>query len=239
MFGIGEFLQRFKVETKDLSEQEKFLILRKKTKKLNPKVVQYLVEILDDLYIEVMGIYEGTLFELMVEGKLMSWCWQTTETAIVFFNNNDYIERGNLYIDKKTPQYYHSWICFTYDNEEYILDPCLTILCKKKEYEKMFNPNVKAKILAKDVKEELIKQITNAPEETDKSNDPKSMDSLFKMMMGEAAYYAMKERKKVEVEVDSSEDINAPLYRNGSGYKAEIKNNKIKKLKVHFYDTEG
>ena len=49
MFGIGEFLQRFKVETNDLSEQEKLLILRKKTKKLNPKVVQYLVEILDEL----------------------------------------------------------------------------------------------------------------------------------------------------------------------------------------------
>ena len=57
--------------------------------------------------------------------------------------------------------------------------------------------------------------------------------------MGEEAYNAMKEKKKGEVEVDSSEDINSPLFRNNSGYKAEIENNKIKKLKVHFYDTEG
>lgn len=239
MFGIGEFLQRFKAETKDLTEQEKFLILRKKSKKVNLKVVEYLVEILDDLYIEVMGTYEGTLFELMVKGNLMGWCWQTTESAIVFFNDEDYIERGNLYLDNKTPKYYHSWICFKYNNEEYILDPCLTLLCKKKEYEKMFNPEVIVKIKAKNVKEELINQITNAPEDIDKSDDSKSMDSFFKMLMGEEAYNAMKEKKKGEVEVDSSEDINSPLFRNNSGYKAEIENNKIKKLKVHFYDTEG
>ena len=103
----------------------------------------------------------------------------------------------------------------------------------------MFNPEVIVKIKAKNVKEELINQITNAPEDIDKSDDSKSMDSFFKMLMGEEAYNAMKEKKKGEVEVDSSEDINSPLFRNNSGYKAEIENNKIKKLKVHFYDTEG
>jgi hypothetical protein len=185
-----------------------------------------------------MGDFEGTLFELMVKGNLMGWCWETTESAIVFFNDDDYIERGNLNLDNKTPEYYHSWICFKYGNEEYVLDPCLTILCKKKDYERMFTPNIKATIPAKDVKEELIRQITNYSYD-DRFNKPNSMYSFFKMVMSDEEYNAMIERKKGEVEVDGSENINSPLYRNGSCYKAEIENNGFKKLKVHYYDTEG
>ena len=31
------------------------------------------------------------------------------------------------------------------------------------------------------------------------------------------------------------EDVNTALYRNGAGYTTEIEDNKIKKLKVHYY----
>ena len=55
-----------------------------------------------------------------------------------FFQDNDYIERGSLSSDKDEPRYNHSWICFKYKGCEYVLDPCLNFICKKKDYNKIF-----------------------------------------------------------------------------------------------------
>ena len=121
MFGINEILDKV-ISKKELTEEEKFKILR--SKRIDTKVVEYLMNKLSNLHIEVLGEYEGSLFELMPVGKLEGWCWQTTESAIVFLNDDDYIERGNLRFDEKTPEYYHSWICFKFNDTEYVLDPC-------------------------------------------------------------------------------------------------------------------
>ena len=115
---------------------------------------------LNHLHIEVLGEYEGSLFELMSVGELEGWCWQTTESAIVFLNDDDYIERGNLRFDERTPEYYHSWICFKFEGTEYVLDPCLSLLCKKSDYLEIFEIDVKGKVSAKAVREELIRQVT-------------------------------------------------------------------------------
>ena len=115
MFGINEILDKV-ISKKELTEEEKFKILR--SKRIDTKVVEYLMNKLSNLHIEVLGEYEGSLFELMPVGKLEGWCWQTTESAIVFLNDDDYIERGNLRFDEKTPEYYHSWICFKFNDTE-------------------------------------------------------------------------------------------------------------------------
>ena len=166
MFGINEILGKV-LSKKPLTEEEKFRILH--SKRINPKVIKYLMQKLNNLHIEVLGDYEGSLFQLMSVGKLMGRCWQTTESVIVFLNDDDYIERGNLYFDERTPEYYHSWICFKYNGIEYVLDPCLSFLCKKDDYSKIFEVDVKGKVSAKAVKEELIRQIT-APKEEDSSD---------------------------------------------------------------------
>ena len=127
MFGINEIINKVFLN-KPLSKEEKFKTLRSKI--VDSKVVEYLIEKLSNLHIEVLGDYEGNLFELMPIGKLEGWCWQTTESAIVFLNDDDYIERGYLKFDERTPNYYHSWICFKYNGVEYVLDPCLNFLCK-------------------------------------------------------------------------------------------------------------
>ena len=199
MFGINEILGKV-LSQKPLTEEEKFKILH--SKRIDPKVLKYLVNKLNNLYIEVLGDYEGSLFELMPVGKLMGWCWQTTESAIVFLNDDDYIERGNLYFDERTPKYYHSWICFHYNKEEYVLDPCLSFLCRKEDYSKIFKPDVKGKV---------------------------SAGYSYKKVQG---------GKKKEITVNGPEDVNAPLYRNGAGYKTKLKNGKIKKLTVHYYYTD-
>ena len=200
---------------------------------VDKEVVEYLVKKLRDLHIEVLGDYEGGLFELMPAGKLDGWCWQTTESAIVFLNDDDYIERGYLKFDERTPNYYHSWICFKYNNIEYVLDPCLNFLCKKEFYSRIFEINVQGKVSAKAVKEELIRQVIT-PKEEDNSEAYKAFQNFVKSFMGDS-YNDYKEKKKNEVTVYAPEDVNTPLYRNGAGYKTVIEDNKIKKLTVHYY----
>ena len=167
MFGINEILEKafFK---KPLTKEERIKILR--SKRIDPKVIEYLIEKLDKLYIEVLGDCEGSLFQLMPIRKLEGWCWETTESAIVFLNDDDYVERGNIY-----------------------------------------------------------------PYES--SKEGKIFERVMREIIGEA-YDKIKEEKKDEVIVHAPEDVNTPLYRNGAGYKAEIENGKIKKLKVHFYYTD-
>lgn len=233
MFGINEILDKV-ISKKELTEEEKFKILR--SKRIDAKVVEYLMNKLNNLHIEVLGEYEGSLFELMPVGKLEGWCWQTTESAIVFLNDDDYIERGNLKFDERTPEYYHSWICFKFNDTEYVFDPCLSFLCKKSDYSKIFEIDVKGKVSAKAVREELIKQVT-APKEEDNSEAHKAFQSFMKSFMGES-YDSYMESKKEEVTVHGPEDVNTPLYRNGAGYKTEIENGKVKKLTVHYYYTD-
>ena len=233
MFGINEIINKVFLN-KPLSKEEKFKILRSKI--VDSKVVEYLIEKLSNLHIEVLGDYEGNLFELMPIGKLEGWCWQTTESAIVFLNDYDYIERGYLKFDERTPNYYHSWICFKYNGVEYVLDPCLNFLCKKNDFSKIFEINVQGKVSAKEVREELIKQVTE-PKEEDNSESHKSFENFMKIFMGDS-YNDYKEKKKNEVTVHGPEDVNTPLYRNGAGYKTEISNGKIKKMVVHYYWTD-
>lgn len=230
MIGVNDILKKV-IFREPLTEEERFKILR--SKRIDPKVVEYLMEKLNNLYIEVLGDYEGSLFELMKNEKLEGWCWQTTESAIVFLNDDDYIERGNLKFDERTKKYYHSWICFNFDNEEYVLDPCLNLLCKKSDYSKIFEVNVKGRVSAKDVKEELIRQITT-PKKEDNSRAHKSFERFLKRQLGDS-YEKYNEKKQNEVIVHGPENVNTPLYRNGAGYKTEIENEKIKKLTVHYY----
>lgn len=232
MFEINEILDKA-VNKETLTQKEKFEILN--FKKIDINVIEYLMERLSNLYIEVAGDYVGTLFDLMKDGQLEGWCWQTTESVIVFLNDNDYIERGNLKLDEKNPEYYHSWVCFNYNGIEYVLDPCLNYLCKKGDYYKIFDVDIKGKVSAKAVREELIKQVT-APKKEDNSHACRAFDSFMKSHMGDS-YEKYKESKKEEVTVHSIEDVNSPLYRNGVGYKTKIENGIVKKMRVHYYYT--
>ena len=82
MFGINEILGKVFFK-KSLTEEEKFIISH--FKRINPKVVEYLIQKLNNLYIEVLGDYEGSLFQLMIAKKLEGECWQVTESVIVLY----------------------------------------------------------------------------------------------------------------------------------------------------------
>ena len=231
MLKISEVLEVL-LYTKNLTEQEKLEMLRSK---IDFKVVEYLSEKTHNLYFETLDRCEGDLFDLMFRDKLAGWCWQTTETVIVFLNDDDYIERGFINVDYESlSELYHSWICFKFKEKEYVLDPCLCIVCDKKDYYKIYEASVRGTVTAKEVKKELIRQILNPKEKTSKfSRD------ILKNILGDY-YGTYKEKHKNEIIITSGpENPNTSLYRNESGYRAELENGKIKKLTVHFYNQNG
>ena len=95
----------------------------------------------------------------MQGGLLEGYCWQTTESAIVFLEEEDWIERGNLKIDS-CQKYWHAWICFKFQNKIFVFDPCLQILVEKKI--KYFQPNI-INIIRKNKKNIIGGEDVNSP----------------------------------------------------------------------------
>ena len=209
-----------------LTEIERFAKVR--MHKAPEEVFEYLKSLFDNLYIEIVGRYEGNLIDLMNRGVLEGWCWQTTETASLFMDDSSYIERGNLKFDLYN-LYYHSWINFKYKGIEYVFDPCLQILCRKSYYDKIFEVQVKGKVTAKQVKEYFINYISNPP----KKETNEEVSKIMKMIFGESS-----ERTKGEIVINDEENPNAPMYRNGVGYKTTLEDGKIKRLVAHYYYTD-
>lgn len=219
----------------DMCESERFeeIYLQKASK----EVFEYLSNHFQNLKIEILGDYEGNIMELMEKGVLIGWCWETTETAILFLDDDSYIERGNLKFEKNK-YYYHSWIVFNFNEVDYVFDPCLQILYKKDIYDKIFETEVKGRVTAKQVREYFINYITNPPKKEltkEKEERAQQIHQWLVSLIGENAF----ERSKGEIVVYDKEDVNAPMYRNGVGYKTTLENEneniKIKKLVAHYY----
>lgn len=210
-----------------MTEDERFKIL--KDNRASIEVYKYLKERLENLTIKVVK-NEGSVLELMKKHVLIGWCWQTTESTIVFLNDNDYIERGNLLFEDDElliKLYYHSWINFQYRDMEYTFDPCLNILCAKKLYQEVFETEVRGMVNAKEVRDELINAILNPkPKKKYNSSSVKfanKADNFMKKLFGEDL-----ENKKSEITIIGNDDVYSPMYRNSTGYKAEIEDGKIK-----------
>jgi len=229
MFGINEIIDIF-INRNNLSQEQRFKILKSAT--VSPEVIAYLIHKFEKLKIEILDKYEGNVMELMEKDLLEGWCWQTTETSVIFLNDDDYVERGNLYFENDK-SYYHSWINFKYKNTDYIFDPCLNILCKRTLYIKIFKPDIKAIVTAKTIRTYLINNIQN-PRLKEPTENSKRAEEFMKKFFG-SAYEKQKEYKTVE----TSNNVNAPMYRHNTGYKLIIENNKIITLTAHYYRNDG
>lgn len=209
----------------ELNEEQRFELIS--TFQAAEKVFDYIKSKLQNLTIEILGDYVGNIMELMNEGLLEGWCWQTTESAIVFLEDDDYIERGNLKFEKNE-NYWHSWICFNFESKKYIFDPCLKILVESSIYYRIFEVTVAGKVTARQVREDFIYRIKNNPE---KKNYSKEIETLMKDIFGE---YLTK--RKNEIWVSGNDDVNSPMYRNNTGYYNYIvENGQIKNLIAHYY----
>ena len=87
------------------------------------------------------------------------------------------------------------------------------------------------RVNAKEVRDELINAILNPkPRKKDNSSSSKFIDKFMEKYFGDVI-----EQKKHEIHITGNDDISSPMYRNSTGYKAEIEDSKIKKLVAHFY----
>lgn len=192
------------------------------------EVVNYLKDRFKHLYINICGETQGDVFDLKDCGKLLGWCWESTQSCSLFLKNDDYIERGDLFIEddassKNTKRpYYHSWICFKFNGFEYVFDPCLDFLCKKDFYYKHFTPNVQGKTTAGEVKKYVLEKIKNKPERK-------------KSFLDDLISEDLKEKLNNQTTIYGTEDVNAPIYRGIVGYTAKINEDEIEKINAYYY----
>lgn len=168
---------------------------------------------------------EGNIMELMEDDRLAGWCLHTTESAIVFFEDDDYIERGYLTFST-TRKYWHSWICFKYGDKTFVFDPGLNVIVEKKIYYYLFMIlEIAGKVTAKEVKEDLISKIkTNEHKDFRRKNE-----SVAKFVPRKYA------EKGYETLILGNGDVNSPMYGNSTGYIATIEDNKINELIAFYY----
>ena len=207
------------------SDRERFRWIRNYT--VDKSVLLYLKDLLHNLSIEIGHKEDKNIFDLMEDWTLEGWCWQTTASAIVFFNDNDCIERGNLKFGYNK-YYWHSWIIFKFENEFYVFDPCLCIIIEKDIYYHIFEIGAPiARIPAKAVKEEMICRIEHHTKEAPDI----TRDFLSRMVSKFSS-----EKAKNETAIYGVDDsAKSTMYRNSTGYTATIENGKITKLRASFY----
>ena len=220
-------MKRLLVMSKDvrnLNEHERFKLISQLD--IDNSAFKYVKTRLKNLSIEIGGDCKGNVIELMNKGLLEGWCWQTTESSIVFFNDDDCIERGNLVFDTYN-KYWHSWISFNFNDIDWIFDQCLQILVEKNIYYHIFEINeVAGVVYAKSVREDLIYRINH--HEKEKLNESESYISKFLTQY-------ISERQENETHIIGNDDVKSSMYRNNTGYTATIDNGTINTLIAHYY----
>lgn len=214
-----------------MGEKERVSILE--DEKIDKNIYFYLESLFKQLNIEICGRCAGNLFDLMMNGKLEGWCWQTTESAALFMPNDSIVYRGNLYFNDHKP-YYHSFIQFDYEGKKYVFDPCLCMINTSDLYFEILKVDVKGQVTAKKIKDFFINYINNSPKKKSFLSSCKvsSIERFMKKFFGDD--YSLKNAN--EVVIHDNEDPSAPMYRNGSGYRCvDIDKDKIKSLTVHYY----
>jgi len=195
-----------KKDSSPIHEDERIAYLQEK--EIDNYVISYISQLLNGLKIDIMSLYNGRILDLMSQNKLIGWCWQTAETASIFFDDNDYVERGYLFLDPHRQEYFHSWIAFTFNNNQYIFDPCLNIICERYDFFRIFQVKTVSRIKTKVIKNSLKSRIDY--------NSEKNTD--------------------YEILIPGTEDINGPFFRGTRKYDININKKKILNLHALFYD---
>lgn len=208
--------------------QRKFITAKESN--VDIEVFPYLIEKLQNLNINVEGRYEGNPIDLMKNYYLKNWCYESSNTAIVFFDDEDLIERGSivLYPNERVP---HSWILFSFKNQKYVLDLALNVLCEKELYDSLFETHLEGYSSSLKTRDYLIQKLLNPP----KHEYSKACMGFMKKLeqWGGESF----QRQKKEVQISGSNCIYDPMYHGNMGYIGSIENGKIKKLSAYFYKS--
>ena len=206
-----------------------------KSHKIDKEVYEFLHNILANLNIRIGEYYKGNIMDLMEDKHLEGWCWESTESAILFFKDYDYIERGYLCLEASETDYYHSWIRFKLKGLEYIFDPCQNIICSLEDFQKLFKPRVKGCASAKIVRQEFIKQVKEYVPPDEDYDSKKGIFKFFYIDPGDEYIKYQKEKNKEVKLTAKNDEPYQPLFRNTAGYKSVIENEEIKEVDAHYY----
>lgn len=211
----------------DWKERDRIELLRQV--KVQKEVMDYLKDCFKNFRISLYEYdFEQEFMDAMKRGMLIGWCWQTTESAIVFFKDEDYIERGALKFST-TRNYWHSWICFEFKNKIFVFDPCLQIIVEKEQYYHVFEiSQIIRRVTAKSVKDDLVDKIQNKGWELIKENG----EFVLKLIASKNSL-----NEEYETKIWGNNNANSPMYLNNTGYVATIENNRIIKLIAFYYHS--
>ena len=176
----------------------------------NAKVLRYLEQKLDSLKIRLPFQKQPEHISDLMKNKLLEgWCWQTTETTILFLDDDAYIERGHIILYPCT-YYWHSWICFKFKGKTYVFDSCLQKLIPKDLYYKIFRvlddsrPDITT-VTAKEVKESFF----------------------HKLSINNNTSY-------VTSHIYGNDDVHSAMYRNSTRYTVKLENKNIISMLAEF-----
>ena len=119
-------------------------------------MINYVKYLIKNVNIEIFGRDMCSADKLIYDRKLEGYCFETTSILIPYFNDTDYISRGNLYFTGESDSYFHSWINFSLHGCDYVFDPTLSLLCLKNMYEELFNIGDVVNVSSLKVRDELI-----------------------------------------------------------------------------------
>ena len=146
------------LDIKNFTTEERFNYVN--DNRASSEVLDYLNNKLIHLKIFMYDKYEGNIIELMNKKLLEGWCFQTTEIASLFLDDDSYIIRGVLRLNKNK-KYYHSWIVFNYKDVDYVFDPCLNFVTTKDFYDEVFDIEIKGKVSSFAVKNCFVDYVYN------------------------------------------------------------------------------
>jgi hypothetical protein len=138
----------------------------------------------------------ASALKYMKEGLLEGWCWQSTNTLSVLFNDPDVIARGSL--DIRLGNYEQSWIEFNRSRQDFVLDPALNILSSKKNYYESLNAEKRHEVSAAMAKKALLELANGSDQEVyiAGTNDP--TDPFFRMNSNVAIQTNGKKIRKIK-----------------------------------------
>jgi hypothetical protein len=125
-------------------------------------VTKYIKQRLNPVTISKSPFGTASAIEMINEGNLEGYCWQSAIFLSVFFNNSDLVSRGDVILPDYYGDYFHSWIELKYKGQEYVFDPALDILRKKSDYYQELEVKLKHQIPVEIIKAELIDLVRNS-----------------------------------------------------------------------------
>ncbi|MDR1300147.1 MAG: hypothetical protein LBK50_00360 [Candidatus Nomurabacteria bacterium] len=132
------------------------------SEKISMMTALYVQNKIKNATIKIGANPERSASDLIYEGLLEGWCWQSANTLGVLFNDSDTISRGKL--DLNSGNYPHSWIEFGHRDQDFVFDPALSILSKKEKYYELLSAEKKQEISAAMARKTLISLIGDSKE---------------------------------------------------------------------------